>query len=657
MKKAITLLLAIFFSSNSLSAQSFELKWLEEHPREALDSMALMTRYHGYYRERQPYYEAVVDTMLYRFVESELDSIWVALAYKNAYKVIPKRDLKPYFERIRAISNYAPKDSVHLHFFSKYMIGNAFIFRESYDSAAFYLNAALDYDEGYDLGPYEGAVSERLSMIFYRLGDYKRSLQFAKLTLDQAGDNLKGAVYNQLANTYTNLQDYELAAAAYDSAAYYYQGANNQGWWMPIYNSLTAHLELRDSTRFMEAYNKIKDVPYIKESGEFHHLLNMSRAEFTLTEWKRASEGENASYGGMVLKRTPENEKWIRGVLQQQVNYTKSEWRDHRYAIYLVKRWYDLCEPDSSVYAYERILELDKQHSRDEVFNTNSAYLEKGNIKELQRLVSRLSYSILKERLREVSEAKAILIGQSQNITLFASLLMVSLFGLWRIKKLSSKRSGLNKTLRNLKEREERLILKLLPKHQNRSWRSQKINAPRAKMEDVIIMRADVLQFWQLESQLKTDELLNTLQKYFESFKSTCLSHDIMVARNDGTSFVALGGADGTTVSPRQALVAAYKMFETVQELNKSIGLEEERIGLRVAIHIGTLESGVPDGLALGFDYWGEALEVCRELEMKAKEGQILLSKEAYQSEVRGQQWPSFSECRDGEREYLIFKV
>lgn len=656
MKKAVIFFIALFFSGNPLSAQSFELKWLEEHPREALDSMALMTRYHGYYREQQPYYKAVVDTMLHQFVESELDSIWVALAYKNAYKVISKRDLKPYFERVRAISNYAPKDSVHLHFFSKYMIGNAFIFRESYDSAAFYLNAALDYDEGHDLGPYEGAVSERLSMIFYRLGDYKRSLQFAKLTLDQAGDNLKGAVYNQLANTYTNLQDYELAAAAYDSAAYYYQGANNQGWWMPIYNSLTSHLELRDSTRFMEAYNKIKDVPYIKESGEFHHLLNMSRAEFTLTEWKRASEGKDASYGGMVLKRTPENEKWIRGVLQQQVNYTKSEWRDHRYAIYLVKRWYDLCEPDSAVFAYERILELDKQYSRDEVFNSNSPYLEKGNIEELQRLVSRLSYSILKERLREVSEAKAILIGQSQNITLFASLLVVSLLGLWRIKKLSSKRSGLNKTLRNLKEREERLILQLLPKHQHRSWRSQKINAPRAKMEDVIIMRADVLQFWQLESRLNTDELLDTLQKYFESFKSVCASHEIKVARNDGTSFVALGGADGTTVSPRQALVAAYKMFETVQELNTSFGLDKESIGLRVAIHIGTIESGVPDGLALGFDYWGEALEVCRELEMKAKDGQILLSKEAYQSEVRGQQWPTFREDSYKNLEFLIFE-
>ena len=647
---------ALLIFSCALQGQSFDQNWLESHPKEAVDSIGTITQYHNYYRDDQRYYKAVVDTMLAQFVQSDLDSIWISLAYKQAYKVISKRDLKPYFKRIRAIADYAPKDSVHLYFFSKYMIGNAYIFNEDYDSAAFYLNAALDYDEKYDLGPYEGAVSERLSIIFYRLGDYNRSLEFAQLALKDAQENLRGAVYNQMANTYALSYEYEKAAAAYDSAAFYYELVGNRGWWMPIYNSMTTHLELRDSSRFLAAYNRIKDVPYVKESGEFHHLINMSKAEFSLTEWQRATDLEGPGFGGMVLPKTPENEQWVRQVLQRQISYTEGEWRDYRDAIYLLKRWYDMCRPDSVVYAYERILALDRAYADSKQFNPKSSYLESGNVVELQNLVSRISYSMLNDRLKQVSDLRRLLIRESQNISLFGVLLLLTFYGLWRIRRLRKERKHLNEDVRSLKDREEILLRRLLPDHQYNAWKRGEKTAAQT-YEDATVLRADLQGFSALIGTMNPDELLQVLEGYFSRFKEACARQNLQFVRTDGSSFIAIGGTSDAEVSPREALEAAFDMYKSTRGLNLMLDVDRIELGLRIGIHLGTVEAGAPNDRVVGFDYWGDVFEECRKIEQSCSIGEAAVSKKAFSLDIKGSLWPEHRTEMVGEHEVVVFNL
>ena len=57
-----------------------------------------------------------------------------------------RRESKQYLTGLKKINYWAPKDSVELRFFSNYQTGNTYIFLEDYDSAAFYLNRALEID-------------------------------------------------------------------------------------------------------------------------------------------------------------------------------------------------------------------------------------------------------------------------------------------------------------------------------------------------------------------------------------------------------------------------------------------------------------------------------------------------------------------------------
>ena len=141
--------------------------------------------------------------------ESTADSAFKSVANFRGFNFWDKRrESKKYISVLKKINYWAPKDSVELRFFSNYQIGNAYIFLEDYDSAAFYLNLAFDIDIQNDLGKYEGSVQDRAALILYLLEDYEHSLQLSKISLRWATGRLRGAAYNQLGNTYNQLGNY-----------------------------------------------------------------------------------------------------------------------------------------------------------------------------------------------------------------------------------------------------------------------------------------------------------------------------------------------------------------------------------------------------------------------------------------------------------------
>ena len=82
---------------------------------------------------------------------TEVDSSSEALKYFTAYKTLDKRkELALYVATLKNAHSWTPSDSVKMKYRALYTIGNAFIFSDRYDSAAYYLNKAYDYDREYD---------------------------------------------------------------------------------------------------------------------------------------------------------------------------------------------------------------------------------------------------------------------------------------------------------------------------------------------------------------------------------------------------------------------------------------------------------------------------------------------------------------------------
>ncbi len=656
MRSGIIILLFHVFSC-TISAQTATKNWFEENPRQAIDSMSMVVRYHSSFPDQQEEYRALMDSMLAEIKSSRLDSAWTSLAYKEAYKVISKGDKQTYFGRVKSIASYAPKDSVHLKFFSNYLLGNYFVFSSEFDSAAYYFNRALDFDEGYDLGMYEGAVAERLSLIFYQLSDYNRSLEFAKLSLLNARGKLKAAVYNQMANTYALLGRYEEAATAYDSAAFNYEKIGSQRWWTPIYNSLTAHLELKDSVSFNAAYKRIKDVSYIKGSEQFDQIINLTKSEFSLTEWQRSNIDENAQYGGMVLPRTKENEQFVRSVINDQINASKGEWRKQRDALYLLKRWYSLCQPDSVFYAYEQILALDRNFVDEGGVYQSRYELDTENVAELQELTARLSYKMLKKRLDEISDLKKILIAESQNLTLISVIILIVGIGVFISRRLLKENALINDQLSEINHRQESLLKQLLADHQFEAWRDASSEPAFEEYADCVVICGEIRGFSSAVLHLSPDNLIQALEDYFTGIKSIANEHRMKLVRRDGSSFIITGGINGALISPREALSAASEIYERTQTASKNWSNDTTVINLGMSVHLGKVQAGSPGNDPVNFDYWGEVFEQAQVLQYHAKQGEVIYSKKAFYSEVVGEVWPHFTLREIHGEQAIVFQI
>ena len=590
---------------------------------------------------------------------SSADSAVKAQAYKYSYRLFDKKEeLEDYKAMVLKLRDWSPADSLHSKWYANYTMGNAFVLNDSFDSAAFYLSLAYDYDLKTDVGIYEGGVYDRVALIFHKLKAYGRSLEFSKLALEKStSDILKPAVFNQMANNYVMLEDYQGASNCYDSATAYYQKVDNPNWWIPLFNSLTTHLQMRDSARFIKAYTSLKEVPRLREYDTFFHLIDLAKAEFSLTEWQRGSKKSSSPYGELVLERTPENEYWVRDVLESQIEFTEDEWIEQRDSYRLLLRWYKVCRPDSAWVAYERALALDRSFEAElelEIENNEETTLEAVGVEELQKLVAKIGYDILREKMQDTSQVKTTLRRESQNAFVYLGLILIAGFGAVQSQIRRRKRLISISELKYLKEREERLLANLLPPSQLEAIKTTGSTVAET-YENTIVLVADFQGFTAFTETLSPVELITTLEEFFDKFELDCTYFGLEKLKTDGDSFVAIGGVNGDFVSPRQALNAALAMQRSAKKVNEGLVKYGLQMGLRIGLHVGTSDGGVLGNTLVSYDMWGEVFTEAKLYETHCPAGAVFTSKEFLGSEVNPTSWPTHHPYTAGGMEGYLF--
>ena len=455
---SIVFILSCFFAFAQQSP--FDINGKEGHWVDSLGSQVTDFRY-AQSAEEQLEIRGEVRRLLEAINTSSADSISKSMASYRAYRIWDKRtDFEIYTGILKDVQRWAPRDSVKLRFFSNYQIGNTFIFKEAFDSASYYLHEAFKIDVEHELGPYEGAVQDRAALILYKLEDYEHSLQMSNAALRTAKGRLRAAVYNQLGNTYNMAANYREAATAYDSASALYE-ANGIRNWMPRFNSLTAYLELGDSEKFLEAYNAIKDEQAIQYYDSYYQTVEVAKAEFTLTYWQDSALYDTEGLENIILSRTFENERIVRQILQRQITYTEGEWQSNRDAFYLLKRWYDLIEPDSSIYAMKQMLLIDSAYrfkltaelTLEEDINEN--LLSTG---ELKRLIAAIGREELLQSVDNSDRTSQGIKSLIYTLVLAGVFLIFLLYVLRRSWQTYKERRGLIEDLKTLQRREEAML-------------------------------------------------------------------------------------------------------------------------------------------------------------------------------------------------------
>ena len=559
---------------------------------------------------------------------TEVDSAAQAAAYFSAYKTLDKRkELALYVATLKNAYTWSPSDSITMKYKALYTIGNAFIFSSLYDSAAHYLNKAYDYDREHDLGKYEGAVSERVSVIFYNLNEYSRSLTFAKYALNVAQPRLRAAVLYQMANIHTLMGDYELAAEAYDSAETAYRRTDSPNWWYPVFFSMPTLMELEDTAGFKRAYTALKEVPGINKNPVFLDQVNLAKAEFSLSEWERGSKSFFLT-SDMVLSRTQENERWVRRQIADRITKKKEDWKSHREALYMMLRYYQLVHPDSVNGVYDQILMVDQAYGDSQLTSNVDSTLTRTNSKALQNLVGRIGYDMLSDNLTKTDYVKSTLRKHNRNLIIQAVLLLLTLFFTRRALSVKRKRQNTNAQLEHLKEKEEKLLEDLTAGALTNL--DESVVHETTTYPDLIVLTSRFFRFGSFVSQTAPDKVFPILNAYFEAFKAEIKPHGLEALRIDGDHFVAVGGRQGNNSSPVSTLKAAQCMQEVVERLNQKHMI---KLSLRTGIHICT-------GSQQGLNFWGAGFDISRLLADGCLEGDIVLSQELVKSQGPDAVWP-----------------
>jgi class 3 adenylate cyclase len=588
---------------------------------------------------------------------SSADSISKSIANYRAYRIWDKRaDFEIYTRILKEVDRWAPRDSVKLRFFSSYQIGNTFIFKESFDSASYYLHEAFKIDIEHELGPYEGAVQDRAALILYKLEDYEHSLQMSNASLRTAKGRLRAAVYNQLGNTYNMAQDYREAAMAYDSASALYE-ANGARNWMPRFNSLTAYLELGDSEKFLESYNAIKDEQAIQYYDSYYQTIGVAKAEFSLTYWQDSAIYDVEGLEEIILPRTLENERIVRQILQSQIVYTEGEWQTNRDAYYLLKRWYDLVQPDSSVYAMKQMLSIDSVYRLKFAAETttekdiNENLLATGELKRLIAAIGR------EELMKSVDKSDRTSEGINQliyTITFAALFLLILLYVLRRSWESYKERRALITDLNTLQRREEELLESVVP---DQSIGNDK-QAPKAmtkRYDNVIVLAANFNDFNALSSQLDPDEFIATLEDGFSRLKDVCDEYGLQKIRTEECCLIAAGGLNEKFVSPRMSLNAALAMQKAVKEWKAELGGLET--SLSIGIDMGSVDSGVLESSGGVYGVWGNVFKRAKDIAAECPSEEVALSKAAVDAESTGTAWPKSTSKTTAAIDIQIFKA
>lgn len=574
--------------------------------------------------------------------ESTADSAFKSVANFRGFNFWDKRrESKKYISVLKKINYWAPKDSVELRFFSNYQIGNAYIFLEDYDSAAFYLNLAFDIDIQKDLGKYEGSVQDRAALILYLLEDYEHSLQLSEFSLRWATGRLRGAAFNQLGNTYNQIGNYLSAAVAYDSASAIFEqeGISSS---LPKFNSMSAYLELgnKGEAKFLSIYNELANNTSVTNYQAYVEALELARSEFCLAYWEDSSRYDYKDLKDILMKPSPESVRFIRSALAKHIANTEGEWQTHREAYVVLKRFYKLVRQDSVKLALERILEIDaafiQELSRDKEKLFASSIGPSG---ELKKLISNIGKE---ELLRSDANSNRVEDDISRGVVMliiYIMLLNICLYAL--IKTIISRATRLNQLddLTVSTARQNILIESILPVSPYNATDQPAVIEPN-QHNDIIVIQVQLVGYNKSLPVLGNELFIQRLEELFSRLEGVCSKYGLERFKSDGTSLVLVGGINEDYISPRQALYAAKNMHQSMKAFNYSTKEFDGPILLKVGIDIGSVDTGFHSELGITDDMLGEVFRRAIKLQSICPEGKTVMSQKVLDAGQHGVKWP-----------------
>ena len=169
----------------------------------------------------------------------------------------------------------------------------------------------------------------------------------------------------------------------------------------------------------------------------------------------------------------------------------------------------------------------------------------------------------------------------------------------------------------------DELLNALLPQAAADEIRSLGAVIPR-RHENVAVLYADVADFNAFCEKHPAEEVVPRLDALFVLFEQIAAKHGIEKIKTVGGTFIAVGGLLNVIKNAAHATVQCSMEMATAAN--------DARLGLsvRLAVHAGTVVSGVVGQERYQFDIWGDAVNVTFRLLDKARPGGVAVTQEIW---------------------------
>jgi adenylate cyclase len=257
------------------------------------------------------------------------------------------------------------------------------------------------------------------------------------------------------------------------------------------------------------------------------------------------------------------------------------------------------------------------QHKQDSIKHLTDAQALKDLEINNQRLANEKQAQANQLYLAVIAFAGVILVG-------FAFLLM---YNRKRNRELAEK----NRVIEEEKKKSEELLLNILPQDVVDELKSQgKTNARSYQMASVLF--ADIKDFTKISETLSPEQLVSSLDSYFEAFDKIIEGSKVEKIKTIGDAYVCVGGVPVANENNPEEVVRLGLAFQrAVLKLKE----EREKTGqqcfdVRIGIHTGPLVAGVVGIKKFAYDIWGDTVNMAARMQQHGEPYQINISQDTY---------------------------
>lgn len=182
------------------------------------------------------------------------------------------------------------------------------------------------------------------------------------------------------------------------------------------------------------------------------------------------------------------------------------------------------------------------------------------------------------------------------------------------------------------KKRSEELLLNILPEeisHELKSYGKTKARS----FEMVTVLFMDIKGFTKISEQFTAEEIVSSIDEYFETFDLIVEKHGIEKIKTIGDAYLCVSGVPVAFDDHAVKMIHVAKDFIQAVSNLKDLRLQQGKhaFDFRVGIHSGPVVAGVVGIKKFAYDIWGDTVNTASRMQSNGEPSRINISHSTYQ--------------------------